>query len=108
MLPATCPSAASSMATAKFDTRGIPELRKHIKKYQDTCTKGSSRDDDDRKLEAIALRRGIGDLEAKIGRMTVTHYSHMSNLKHKLADSANAMQQGMSSLTEKWLCRQIA
>ena len=60
-----------------------------------------NRDRSDRRLEAIALRRDIGDLEAVIDRMTVSHQSQMSNLRCKLEDSADAMQQGMSSLTEQ-------
>ena len=45
-------------------------------------------DNRDRRLDAVALRRDIGDLEAVIARMTVTHQSQMSNLRCNLEDTA--------------------
>ena len=54
-----------------------------------------------RQLEAIALKKDIGDLAAMMVRMSETHQSQMSNLRCKLAVSADAMQQGVSSLTEQ-------
>ena len=60
-----------------------------------------NQDRSDRRLEAIALRRDIGDLEAVMARMTVIHQSQMSNLRWKMEDTAAAMQQGMSTLTEQ-------
>lgn len=101
MLPTTCPSIPSGQGQAKLDVRGIPKVLQHIKNRQDTCAPGSSSHvDRGRRLEAIALRRGIGDLEAKITKMTLQHQSQMAHLRSKLGNSADAMQHGLSSLTE--------
>ena len=41
------------------------------------------------------------ELEAETARMTVTHQSQVSDLRRKLEDSADEMQQSMTTLTEQ-------
>ena len=54
-----------------------------------------------RALEVKSLRQDMDNLQAVLEKITATHQSQMSNLSCKLEDSAGAMQQGMSSLTEQ-------
>ena len=101
MLPAACPSVPSCLGRAKLDVGSFPELFQHIENRQDTCARvSSSHVHRDRRLDAIALRRGSGDLEAEISRRKLQHHSQMSHLRSKLEDSADAMQHGLSSMTE--------
>ena len=115
LLPTTSPDAQPHIGRVKLDMRGVTELLNHTTNRKDPSTQDAGDlvgtwapitdqtacVDDNRQLEVRTLRKDIGDLEAEISRITLTHQSQMLNLRRKLEDSVDVMQHGMTSLTEQ-------